>query len=412
MGEILKNIGSKAKSIITKVATSVLPVVIIIGGIAMGLADSGGTTTAYADGASYSDYVNLGDYIVKTDEEGAIPALSKGQMETAIKSCYSGQAQKNMLSVMNELMSVQSNDKVNAAFMIAITQVESSGGTAWDAIDSSTHNWMSVSWGSQWNGDSGKTYTTHHVWCCYESFNEAIKKFGVYMTQSPYYFQNNRINVDDISVPYCDSNWATSVKKELDKMYAAVAETLPQDSGSFSGDTYEYKGHTYKLYKQGNYNTPFGGSGKTIATSGCGCVSISICLSGYGINVDPPSLTQTCASKYGYTYAGGSVITNWLKEYGASGNYYGWGSNSIDEIRNHIKKGNPVIFNIGQGGVLYRIDGSYGSHPYGHFVALLGVDEEGNFFVGDPCEAKNGWVSANNLKNATPWGYYLVEKNN
>ena len=385
---------------------------ILIMGFFAGVMETESTSSATYSG-SYSDYVNLGDYIVKTDEEDAMPALSKSQLETAIKACYSGQGQKNMLSVLDDLISVQSNDKVNAAFMVAITQVESSGGTAWDAIDSSTYNWMSVSWGSLWNGDSGKTYTTHHVWCCYSSFNEAIKKFGVYMTQSDYYFKNNRFNVDDISVPYCDSNWATSVKREIDKMYSAVAETIPQttadstSTGRFENGKYTFGSRTYTVFNQHNYMDFFGynsNGARTINSAGCGATAIATCLSGFKSGETPSTITKHCIGKgYNYTCDDNYAIPKWLGEYGLKGDRVD-GFNQ-DAVYNHLKSGKPVILNYA-GSLVLTSGSSY--YTDGHFTALLGI--EGNeIFNGDP-GGLSGYVTKTNLQNVTLRGYYLVDK--
>lgn len=192
--------------------------VIVLGGVIGATINSAGAT--YDDGLT--NYSSTENCIVKTNEPGALTALSKSQLKTAIETCYSGQEQANMLSVLDDLVSVQSEKNVNAAFMLAVTHIESSGGTAWDNIADWTHNWMSVSWGAAWNGASGQTYTGHHEWCCYSSFNEAIQKFGVYITDSSYYFKAGKYTIDEIAPTYCNADWGESIKSEINKIYSSL----------------------------------------------------------------------------------------------------------------------------------------------------------------------------------------------
>ena len=119
----------------------------IFAGIFLTIALIGAIIAAFikADSASaysgnYSDYVNLGDYIVKTDDPGAMPALTKQQLEYGIKANYSGQIKDNLLSWVNAFIKIQDKYKINAAFTVAVSIAESSAGTNWDLIASSTNN--------------------------------------------------------------------------------------------------------------------------------------------------------------------------------------------------------------------------------------------------------------------------------
>lgn len=270
-----------------------LIIIIFIGAVIVALLKSDISASAFS--GDYSDYVNLGDYIIKVDEEGAMPALTKEQLKTAINKCYSGQARNNCLSVLDDLISVQNKYKVNAAFMIAVAQKESTCGTGWDAINPNSHNWFSILYGSKWNGASGKTCTGGvGTWCWYDSFNEAVQKYGIYMTEHDYfYFSHGEYTVTQIAPHFAGAEWERGVKGYLDDLYSAVAESLPQDSGTQNNGKYTYRGHTYTLFNQNNYTYPFG-VGRTISSSGCGVTSIAICVSGFKKGEDPISITKHC----------------------------------------------------------------------------------------------------------------------
>ncbi len=390
------------KAIIIKIVAIVISVCIAIGAVI------GFFTVLSAKASSlsgdYSSYTDLGDYIVKTDEKDAIPTLTKAQLKQAVDSCFSGKAHDNYIAELDGFIEMQKKHKVNAAFAVAVAQTESTGGSNWDLISSSTNNWYSIQ-GSHGGGYVDRNGTS---WNSYKDFTEATDEFGKLIEEN--YFPQGKISVDTVGTIYCDppTEWAASVKAHLDKIYAAAGVEIPKSSGVFSGDTYRFGEHNYKLFKQGNYNDSFG-SGRTIASAGCGATSIAICMTGYGVDVDPSSLTKRCASKYGYTCDLGN-ISPWMEEYGFKGDYYAFGSDAYEKMYNHIKSGKPVVFNIGAGGVLYRIDGSYSSHPYGHYLTLLGVNEKGHFFVGDPSSGSNNWTTIENLKNSSPYGYYLFDK--
>ena len=108
-------------------------IIVFFGAIIVAFLKSDLVASAYS--GNYSDYVNLGDYIVKTDEEGAMPALTKQQLKIAIEKCYSGEMKTNCLSVIDDLISVQNKYKVNAAFMVAVAQKESTCGTGSSRLD-------------------------------------------------------------------------------------------------------------------------------------------------------------------------------------------------------------------------------------------------------------------------------------
>lgn len=121
---------------------------------------------------------------------------------------------KNIIDNTEAFMKMQDKYGINAAFAAAVTIVESSGGTAWAAIDPSTHNWFSF------RSISGG-------WKSFDSFASAVDYFGYLMT-SPnchYYVQDGRKTVDQIAEPYCvpPGPWATAVKKAMDYAYSKAS---------------------------------------------------------------------------------------------------------------------------------------------------------------------------------------------
>ena len=74
------------------------------------------------------------------------------QIEKVAKKENIQLAQINGLGALNDFMYIQNNNKVNAIFAVAVVTQESSAGTNWARIDSSTYNWMSC------KAESGQQY--------------------------------------------------------------------------------------------------------------------------------------------------------------------------------------------------------------------------------------------------------------
>ena len=85
-----------------------------------------------------------GDIIVKVSEGEQELKLTRENIKKAITSTYSGKAKDNLLSCLEDFYEIQTTKDVNAIFAIAVTVIESSAGTDWDLIDSSTYNWYSI----------------------------------------------------------------------------------------------------------------------------------------------------------------------------------------------------------------------------------------------------------------------------
>lgn len=162
-------------------------------------------------------------YIVDTRRsDSEIVIHDVDTLEQAIESLYSGQARQNLLNEASTFIEMQTKYNVNAVFAIAVTIVESSGGTNWAAIAPETHNWMSLT-GSY----KGQTYRNPNsgnsrTWRVYPNFTEATLDFGDLIANSSYYFQNGKYTVTDIAPTYCNAEWGTRVSAEMTKFYKAA----------------------------------------------------------------------------------------------------------------------------------------------------------------------------------------------
>ncbi len=90
-----------------------------------------------------SNSVTAGDLIVKTDEPNAAPTVDKSTLERGIRSWVSGAQQVNALMVLDKVVEIEQNYKINAVFIFALLQQESSIGTA-NSTWVAENNWTSL----------------------------------------------------------------------------------------------------------------------------------------------------------------------------------------------------------------------------------------------------------------------------
>ena len=330
------------------------------------------------------------DIIVNVTKSVARLVLSKDQLKTAIKACYSGQAQENLLDALDAFYSIQQNYKVNGTFAIAVTIAESSGGTNWAAIDEKTHNWMSVQ-----GSFSGNSYTDGNgtKWRKYTSFSQATRDFGKLIKNN--YFSEGRNTVKEVIEKYnpggADAE-SDLIIKEMLKMYSAVGvildDSTSSDNNSWSGgngssnggssingengdlggntgvgfwNTYTKGGKTYKLYYQnymGTYNN--WGTGTNVM---CVATAYAIVNSAAG---------------------GGNPLAYWQDGVGGVNGGLSRCSRDQDTIMNYVDSGNPVV--------VYSYFGNafYGSP---HAIVLLdarNTSGTNEVFVVNPYYTPNG----------------------
>ena len=121
---------------------------------------------------------------------------------------------KIILANTKAFMRMQEKYHVSAVFAACVTIIESGGGTAWAAIDPSTHNWFSIK--GSYNGHS------QGVWKSYPSFAAAVDDFGHLMVYSPYYLKRKNTHVSQIGPIYCSQAWVKKVNKEMTFRYKKI----------------------------------------------------------------------------------------------------------------------------------------------------------------------------------------------
>ena len=150
----------------------------------------------------------------------------------------------------------------------------------------------------------------------------------------------------------------------------------------------------YNVYCQGAgawSNTSINEPSRNIANAGCGITSVSTVLSGLGYDVDPNDFA-------GQRSAGDQFVEQHLSEYGVSYKKM----SSKEEMIEELKKGNPVVYHVNNGTV--------GDKYYsGHYVSLLGVNENDQIFLADPGSTHNsGYFDASKFTGMT--SAYAVAK--
>lgn len=109
-------------------------------------------------------------------------------------------------------LEAQKETGVNAFFAICVSIVESSGGTAWAAIDKSSNNIFSIK-------------DVNNGWANYSSLKDAVTKFGELISKGSYYWQVGKYTVREIGPTYCE-RVANSSEQWEDKVVKYWTELL------------------------------------------------------------------------------------------------------------------------------------------------------------------------------------------
>lgn len=144
-------------------------------------------------------------------------------------------------------------------------------------------------------------------------------------------------------------------------------------SGTGIQGYYKAAGKTYKVYCQiaGPYSTASYWNG-TIGSSGCGISSTAIILTGYGIDTNPQKVRDDGICPDGTSYDA------YVKEFDKYGVKAHVGTFSKEKVIENLRAGKPVILNVNREVVI-------GRRGYeGHYLTLLGMNEQGQIFMGDP----------------------------
>lgn len=164
------------------------------------------------------------DYCVDITASGAVQKCNEEQLKQIINNTnkVSDEGKKNMLDVLTDIVKYQDEYNVNAVFFLAVIQQESSWGTNWNSINSSSYNWASI---KKQDG----------TWAEYSNFNEATKYWFELISGSSY-FGNGRNTVSKIANVYCnDGNWYKEIPKRMEELYSVVNITPTGTSTSSNG---------------------------------------------------------------------------------------------------------------------------------------------------------------------------------
>lgn len=166
--------------------------------------------------------------------------------------------------------------------------------------------------------------------------------------------------------------------------------------------TFSYGGKLFKLYAQGAFrDVKFAGG--TISANGCGVTSASIILSAYDSSVTPVTMAREVNSKYidklvqAFTRRGLKVEQH---------NRISYSQTDKARIINHLRSGGQVFVLLNPGSSVYNI------YSGGHYITFLGVNSNGEVFMGDPGtynSPNDGWINLDRVGGRIR-SYVLVGK--
>lgn len=325
------------------------------------------------------------DIIVDVTKSSSELVLNKAQLKTAIETRYSGNQRENLLSSLDAFYKIQTDNKVNSVFAVAVAICESSGGTNWGRISPTTYNWMSVTASSGYKDSHGTT------WAVYSSFSDATKAFGNLIANGSRYFKSGNYTVKSIATAgYCvpPSPWDEHVLSTMKGIYSSVGislDTLASEemSGGYTGaNSYGTSKYTYQEYKQGvgPWSTSKYASG-TMASKGCCPTAVAIACSAKDSSVTPATIITTGRSENNLIYTESVLRRYWSYVSRIR-------SISSSSIASWLQNGDPIIIHVGSAS-------SFTSNE--HWMTLLGYSN-GAVYVSNPnANGENGMVSISKL---------------
>lgn len=320
------------------------------------------------------DEINVEDIIVKTDEPGAAPEVTRAELVTIINMAFksSNSARANALSLLDVLMDGQDNCKVNPVFMLALVCQETSMGTANTDYVKIDHNWPSY--------NLGHTYKDGP-----ESVSTAINGIA----NGKYYFKQGKYTIKEIGYTYCPNdadhptqgdNWVQQITSRVKYYYSLIGQEISvgDEAGTYVGTyTSRINGRTYKIYRQQDYPNTKYGSG-TISNKGCGVTSDCIVLSAYGRNFNPAQLLNGRTS---------ISIDGELREKGLSATRDK--APSKQKIKNALQQKKTVIVHVNS-------NSNYTNNE--HWMPLVDLKNDNEAYVINPNKyGREGWDSLENI---------------
>jgi len=345
--------------------------------------------------------VENSNFIVKTDENGALPTLSKEQLIKAC-NCLSGEQKKNALKFIDDVKDIEDKYKVNAVFSLAVFRKEN--GIATDKsglLGKDTYNIGSIS-GRYNNQYVIVTHSdgTKQEFRKYSSYDEAIVDYAEVIANGENYFKAGKYTIQDIGVIYCDQNWVNVVKEYVIDFYKSAGVSTGTDSGTVAnggkgtiGVYTSTNGKKYNLYLQGG-NAPWAdndyGNDHSMAKAGCGPTAEAIIASTYNGSITPETARADIVKKYGTgNHSSADVVAGSLKRLvpnikAEAGNY------DDTKVKNCLKGGGQIWL------VVQHC--KYTSNA--HCIALVDYKDNGKVYVahGSASNRPYGWDDLSYIK--------------
>lgn len=323
------------------------------------------------------------DYVVNTAiSEEAIIITDKDLLVNAINSLgYSDQAKYNLTSNIDAFLKVQEQYNVNAVFAMAVTVAESSAGSNWELIDSSTYNWCSLKVGSSWTGET-YTDTKGTVWRKYGNFQEAIYDFGNLISTSSYYFGGENYTVSSIAPSYCNEQWGTRVIEVMTDIFEACGIDTSGYIDISGSEILSVAAELFNKVHTGNYI--YGGT-SIPPTNGV---------------IDCSAYVDWVLYELGYTdFGGGQRDTEWW--YNIDAESRGWTEFYIGD--NDISVLQPGDIIVLRGTSKNKVTGNI---KYEHHMQIfVSAKDETHAYVYDCGDASNWSVNTPTKGYSTFWGY-------
>lgn len=379
------------RQILISLAIAVLIGIIIGGGAFIG---SGSGSSSSASSAFDISTIEKGDFIVKTDEKGALPTLSKEQLKKA-SNCLSGEQKTNALKFIDALKEAEDKYKVNAVFSLSVFRKENGIATDKSGIlGKGTYNI-----GSLRGSYKGQSY---NGWRKYPNYDEAIVDYADNIANGSYYFKAGKYNVKDIGTVYCTppDEWIKIVKEYMIEFYKSAGVSTGNDSGTVAkggkgtiGVYTSTSGKKYNLYLQGG-NAPWAnndyGNDHSMAKAGCGPTAEAIIASAYNGSITPETARADIVKKYGTgNHSSADVVAGSLKRLvpnikAESGNY------DDTKVKNCLKGGGQIW--------LVVQNCKYTSNA--HCIALVDYKDNGKVYVahGSASGRPYGWDNLSYIK--------------
>lgn len=365
---------------------------------------------------NYEDALN---YDININHSNSMKVLSESELNKIIeKSDVSDRGKENMKSVTADLVKYQEKYGVNAVFVMAIIRAESGWGIGWDLISPTTYNWASI----RGNLNGGYIDRNGQSWNNYNSYSEASEAVFKLIAESGYYFGAQKYTVKEVCKVMNDNEiYGKIVAKYISEYYGYISDTQSDnnDSNNYSDTPYVrndtnqirktgiegyYKNgdKQFTVYAQG-YNDVWGSMpywNSDYANSAAGITSVATILSGFGVNKNPVDVNND-----GIITNGDTLPSQLTDQFGKYSLYCSDPVFSSDVVIANLKKGNPVLVNLH--------NATIGNNKYkDHYVALLGMSDDGKIFLADPAGGGNntGYFEQDKILPALDWCVVISTK--